>query len=327
MKFNDYAEEFLEMETAYVRKSTHMDRVHMYKLHIAPYWSGVDIDDITSPTAQKYLNWLCERKCATGRNKGEPLSKKHVNDIFSFFKQIMYEAMRAGIIKEFVIRTKTPINIRETDQEYQMLKDDDYSALMRFCTNSVTKTTVGIMFALLAGLRIGEICGLQWRDIDFDNRTISVNKGVSRIYDPISHTTELNIHETKTKAGKRKVPISQTLYDYLRIWQTKYIDECGKSIDYYVIGIKEKPNEPRTLRQGAARVFNRLGIDYIHFHNLRHTFCSKCVQAGVDLKITSEFMGHANTNITANIYTHTTDRQKQAGIEIFDAFICARGRH
>ena len=320
MKYIDFAEKYWQEQKLFLRESSLNSYLCNYDTYIKPFFASYEIENINSRVAQQFLNHLCETK----NKKGTPLSKHYISDIMTIFKMIMYEAMRQGIMQEFTFKIRYPNNVYDPKQEFKIVKEDDYKSLIDYCFNNLNQNTIGILLALLAGLRIGEICGLKWGNVNFEENTLYIDTIVNRIFNARGGGSKIIEGLPKTESGKRYIPMTNILKEALFKWYGKNhvitIDETGKPIaippsaSNYVLR-DEKPDEPRTLRNNAMKILKLLGIDYIHFHNLRHTFCSVGLQKGVDVKVMSEFMGHSQTDITLNIYTHTTEFQKREALK------------
>lgn len=325
MNFVDYAEQYFENQKNFIRASSLSVYLGRFDKYIKPFFKNYKLSELNSRLAQQFLNYLCSCK----KEDGKQLSKHTIQDTLVLFKSIAYDAMREGIIQEFTFKTKMPNNVYQPLQEMKMLKQNDYENLIEFLTNNFSAENVAIMISLQAGLRIGEVCGLKWEKVCFEDNYIRVDNIVNRLWKEREKTSEIIESTPKTFSGIRNIPMSNILREYLLEWKKrKYIigyDENGlpeakePPKNYFVLR-DIKPEEPRVLRNKAYKTLKSLGIDYIHFHNLRHTFCSVGLQKGVDIKVMSEFMGHAGTDITLNIYTHTTEAQRQQALEKINSF-------
>lgn len=160
-------------------------------------------------------------------------------------------------------------------------------------------------------MRIGEICGLLWSDIDVENGIIKVRRTVQRIYviDGETRHTEILIDTPKTKNSIRDIPMTTELY--------KIIKPLKKVVnnDFYVITNEAKPTEPRTYRNYYERLIKRLGIPKLKFHGLRHSFATRCIESKCDYKTVSVILGHSNISTTLNLYVHPNMEQKKKCID------------
>lgn len=322
MLFNEWATQYFENQKSFVKESTLGVYLTMYRTHIKDYWEEIDLDDISSMKTQQYLNYLVMKPMTNKPNL--TLSKKTAQDILIVFKAICYEAMRNGLMHEFTFHTKMPKNVRENEEQtFKTVKDGDYDKLLKYCVDNINSTTIAIIIAIETGMRIGEICGLTWENVDFENNCIKVRQILNRIICE-DGTTRITISEPKTKTSKRNIPMTKLLNNLLKKYKasktkTVYKDGLFKNVmcsnDEYVLSDnKIKFLEPRTLRNKAYEVLKECGIDYIHFHNLRHTFCSYGLKQGIDVKVMSQLMGHTKTDITMEVYTHISDEQKENAI-------------
>ena len=160
------------------------------------------------------------------------------------------------------------------------------------------------------GLRIGEICALKWKDINLEKRIIYVQATLERIYDENLKKTKVIIDKPKTKNSVRQIPISNKLYSILKPLKKKYEEE-----DFFLTGKSERYVEPRSYQYIYKRVLKKCKIQPHKFHCLRHSFASECINVGMDIKTLSEILGHANVNITLNIYVHSSYQTKKKYLE------------
>ncbi len=187
--------------------------------------------------------------------------------------------------------------------------------LMRHITTSPTSQNIGILLSLTTGMRIGEICALQWMNVDLKQRTITVSKTLSRIYNIETKNTEQIIATPKTKSSNREIPIGRELYDALRSVKGKAAPED------FVVGNASTPKEPRTYREYFSRLLRRLKIPHIVFHGLRHTFATRCIECMCDYKTVSVILGHSNVATTMNLYVHPSQNQKKRCIDRLSKFL------
>lgn len=162
----------------------------------------------------------------------------------------------------------------------------------------------GILLALYTGLRIGEVCALKWEDVT-DN-TIHVCKTMQRLKNA-DGATEVMILPPKTDSSDRIIPIPAAL--------KKFIEQYRQESGYVLIRSNGKLTEPRLLQNKFAKCLTECGIDKANFHTLRHTFATRCIEAGVDVKTLSELLGHSDVKTTLNRYVHSSFDLKQKSID------------
>lgn len=162
----------------------------------------------------------------------------------------------------------------------------------------------GILLAFYTGLRIGEICALKWEDIT-DN-TIHICKTMQRLKNT-EGVTEVMILPPKTDSSDRIIPIPVAL--------KKIIEQYRQESGYVLARSNGKFTEPRLLQNKFVKCLAECGIEKANFHTLRHTFATRCIESGVDVKTLSELLGHSDVKTTLNRYVHSSFELKQKSID------------
>lgn len=255
------------------------------------------------------INAFLLNKLQNGRLDGKGgLSASYVRSIML----VINASLRFAVREQLMEPLKSPINKPVIPKkELKILNSTEQLRLETYLKNNMDSTAVGILLSLYAGLRIGEICALSWEDIDLEANIIHIRHTIARskIITPSSNcTTKLIIDSPKTKSSVRDIPITANLQEILRV--------CSKnSISNYVISDTSEFVNPRTFEYRYHRILYKCSIDSINFHILRHTFASRCIAAGVDVKSLSEILGHGNVSITLNTYVHSSMEQKRVQLE------------
>lgn len=171
------------------------------------------------------------------------------------------------------------------------------------------KTGAGILLSLNTGLRIGEVCALKWTDIDFENAILHIRATVARVKDETGRRiTKLIIDKPKTKSSLRDIPISKRLMEIL-------VPLYKKRKSEYVISDKAGFVSPRTYEYRFHKVLEEHNVKPLNYHALRHTFATRCIEHGVDVKTLSEILGHSSVAITLNTYVHSSMERKREQLE------------
>ena len=175
---------------------------------------------------------------------------------------------------------------------------------------NITSKNIGLLIALYSRIRIGELCALQWKDIDFKTHKLIISKTIQRIYikDKEKNTSKVIISTPKTINANREIPINKDFVEILK--------QIRSNQDNYILSNDYKYIEPRTYRKYFNKVLKQLKIKQFNFHSLRHTFATNCISLGCDYKTVSELLGHANVNITLNLYVHPRYSQKKKCIDL-----------
>lgn len=167
---------------------------------------------------------------------------------------------------------------------------------------NINRPNLCVLLSLYTGLRVGEICGLQWKDIELKKEFLSVTKTVERI-SLGNGKTKVVIEPPKTESSIRKVYIPSFIVVSLKEYKDKP--------DKYILSGKSKPTEPRALQYRFKRILNKTKIREMSFHSLRHTYATLCIERGMDIKTLSELLGHSDVKITLNTYVHSSDALKK----------------
>ena len=196
-------------------------------------------------------------------------------------------------------------------QDVEVLTISHQRQLMTYVKEHFTFLNLGIFICLNAGLRIGEVCALQWDDIDVATGVIRVSKTIQRIYlvDGEEKYTELIIDKPKTKNSIREIPMTRDLLALVR--PLKKIVRG----DFYVLTNSSTPTEPRTYRSYFKKLQQQLGLHKMRFHGLRHSFATRCIESKCDYKTVSVLLGHSNISTTLNVYVHPNMEQKRKCID------------
>lgn len=178
------------------------------------------------------------------------------------------------------------------------------------------------LLAVLTGLRRGELCGLKWDAVDFDQGTISVAWSLDR-----EPGGKITLTEPKNKWSRRLITMGEDIAALLHSVHQKQLEMREQIGDdwngegWVFCSLEGGPTIPDSVTQGFAALLKRHGIPKIRLHDLRHEFASLLLKRGVDLKVTSELMGHANVGITADIYSHLLPGMQREAISRLDGIV------
>lgn len=207
---------------------------------------------------------------------------------------------------------------RERRKTVRVLDAQEEETLTLFLAEEMDLCKFGVYLALRTGLRIGEVCALRWSDISLRAHTLSICQTAQRIrrLDKGEHTrTELVIGEPKTDSSYRTIPLMPDLAALCRRFYPQ-------NPDAYVLTGTGRCMDPRKLQRRLKEYTNRCRITEVHFHTLRHTFATRCIEAGFDAKTLSEILGHSDISITLNQYVHPNLEQKRENMSRLKTMIC-----
>ena len=289
----------------YVKDSTYATYMNIIFNHILPYFGEMKLQDICYNKNQEFIWYLSQN----GRlDKTGGLSSKTIKDILALWLSILSDAEKEIHITIPSGKYKYPIANQEEKNKFLSIPQEHQ--IVSFLKNNITIKNLGILLALSTGIRIGELCALQWDAINMESGTISISKTLQRIYtkDGDNGTSKIIITTPKSKKSIRIIPISQKMIKLLEAFQ--------KSNDtYFLTGVENKYIEPRVYREYYNRLMNKHNMHYVSFHGLRHTFATRCIEAGCDYKTLSEILGHADVGTTMRLYVHSDIEKKRDYIE------------
>lgn len=274
-------------------------------MHILPGLGDVKITKITATM----INSFAMEKIQNGRLDGSGgLSASYVRNMML----IINSAMKYAADEQMCLPLKSPIyKPVAPKKDLPILNLEIQKKLENHLLVGIDPTSTGVLLSLYTGLRIGEVCALAWEDIDFEKSIIHVRHTVSRIKSPDSSSSVksiLIIDVPKTKTSTRDIPIASILLPVLKELLTSASSK-------YVVSDSPVFISPRTFEYRYHRLLEECGVEPINFHALRHTFATRCIEAGMDVKTLSEILGHSNPSITLNTYVHSSIERKRLQIE------------
>lgn len=294
---NQITEEWKEEKKKYVKKSTYAAYQLLIQNHIKPYFG-----DLYEVNEEKVQQFVFDKLDAC-------LSEKTIRDIIIVLKMILKFGIKNGYLEYVQIDAKFPS--KQEKKDLDVLSKADQKKFMEHLRTNFTFKNLGIFICLSTGMRIGEICGLRWCDVDTAEGVIKVRHTLQRIYiiEGEKRHTELLLDTPKTANSVRDIPMSSELLKMLKSLN-KVVNE-----NYYVISNDIKPIEPRTYRNYYKKLCKQLDIPELKFHGLRHSFATRCIESKADYKTVSVLLGHSNISTTLNLYVHPNKEQKKKTID------------
>lgn len=260
--------------------------------HILPAFGEKPVSSITQDDVYAFI--------ADKRKSG--FSERYIADIVVLLKSIFKYAAAAYHIFTPLDGLRLPKRKRA---DIRLLDKEEQERLQRYISANHDPGTLGTALAVSTGIRIGELCALQWKDIDLEKRILTVSKTMQRIQSPSDTArTKLIITDPKSESSRRKIPIPDCMIAFLRRFKSSPED--------YVLSGTSRPIEPRTMQYRFSRILKNANLPSVHFHALRHIFASTCIRLGFDVKSLSEILGHSSVEITLNRYVHSSFEQKRA---------------
>lgn len=285
-----------------MRKKIKLSTYSSYRLridkYINPFLGRKQLIQVKSREIEEFVNYL------TNLN----LSSATVHSIVTVLKSAMNKAFLENYILSNPCNNLSLSTVAMSEISALSLKDQE--KIEQIALNE--KACSAVILALYTGLRIGEISGLKWSDIDFEKDIIHIKRTLYRISNTVNNRkTEIIMAEPKTKSSKRSIPLAKNLKNYL-------LDKRKIDTSEYVISCKGSYAEPRVISYRFKKSMKQAGIRSIHFHVLRHTFATRCVEQGIDIATLSKLLGHASIKLTLDTYTDSLWENRKAAVSVID---------
>ncbi len=283
MNLQECLENYIDKNSKYFKERT----IYTYKdraNRVLRELGNIDIDTITQDYLQNYVDKQQENGVSINSIKNSITILKIALKPYRRFDKCRYVYSDNDL------------------HEKKVYSEEDLSKIEDFIIASNKLRYAPIIIAINTGMRISEILGLKWEDVNLDIDIISVEKSVW------TKNGEVFESSTKTKSGNRKIPITDKLHEYL-----SKQDHTNK--ENYVCTNKDHPRNYRSTHRTNELLCKKLGIKSCGLHAYRHNFASRLLKVSTDYKAISQLMGHSSIAITQNVYNHPTDEQKESVIK------------
>jgi integrase len=305
VRMEQIAERWLSNIRMKVKESTYSRYCNLLYTHILPKLGKIKAEQFNTELAEQFIGGLLQK----GRKDGNGgLSAKTVRDIFVVLKEIIHYGQQSGI--EITCKLDNIILKREK-KEKSVLSAAEQKRLVRYLMKEPEPCKAGVILCLYTGIRIGELCALCWREIDLQNRILSVKYTMQRIQNYLEEDgakTKIIRTSPKSVSSIRRIPLPQYLIDLLRPWE-------AHPDAFFLSGEKGQIVEPRSMQFRFKSYLRESNIQEVNFHCLRHTFSTNSMRVGMDTKTLSELLGHASASITMNEYVHSSMEFKIKSME------------
>lgn len=277
-------EEWLNAIENRVKESTLANYKMKFEKHLLPYFGELLCTEVSSAK----INAFIKEKTDSG------LSAGYIRDLYTVFKALLTYAQEEYNIKLSLKNVSLP---KVEKKKSHKMSDEQQKKLVSYVKAHMDLTGLGVLLSLFMGLRIGELCGLKWGDIDLVHKVLRVNRTVQRISKKNGNRkTMLIITAPKSANSNRCIAIPDCLLPFLL--RFKADDE-----DYVISGC-DKPVEPRTMQYRYKKLLDAAGVENSNYHKLRATFATNCIENGFDAKTLSCVLGHSTIALTLERYVH-----------------------
>ncbi|MDR2044360.1 MAG: site-specific integrase [Clostridium sp.] len=299
--FGDAAAYWLDSTRLRVKESTYVRYRNLISTHILPRLGSYPIGRIDHEMMESYAAALL----ACGRlDRQGGLSPKTVRDIMTVIKSVFAYAEVSGSCDFDRIR------IKGDEKDMRVLTRQEQKRLKDFLLAGTDPPKFGVLLSLYTGIRIGELCALRWEDLDIAAGTLRVRSTMQRIQaaDAGGRKTKVTTTSPKSRCSIRKIPVPGFL---LPLAESFRVDPEA----FVLTGERDTFAEPRTMQNRFKSYMRQAGIADANFHALRHTFSTRCVELGFELKSLSEILGHADVKITLGRYVHPSFDLKRENMQ------------
>lgn len=278
---------------ATVKKSTYCGYSYCVNSHIIPFFGEILLEEIDGTIIAAFID----------RMQKKNLAATTVHSVLAVFKLTLKYGARIKLLDS---RLLDYCNISCHRPESKVLTLQESNRMKEYLLEENNIFAIAILLCRGTGIRLGELCGLKWEDIDFSTDTFRIRRTISRIANPhISENqpkTVIYIRPPKSNTSAREIPIPGYLI--------KPLKQLRKDAELYLLTGRLTCTEPRNVQKKFKTILKRCAMEDCNFHAMRHGFATACLEKGVDCKTVSSILGHASTRTTMEFYVHTSMRQK-----------------
>lgn len=293
MKLKEWLDIWLNKYTKFAVKLRTYERYkYIIAMHINPKLGEFDLDDLSAVKLQDYV--LSELE------SGNLISSKGLanNSVIGIVNVLKSALKLAKSLEICAVDNSDKIKLpMATEKPVTAFEKWEQEKLEKYCLSSNKTNYLGIVICLYTGIRLGELLALTWNDIDFKSGIMTISKTAYRIKQ--NGKPQVVIDKPKTKNSSRLIPLPKQLLEILK--RTRRISKSDFVLSTRTGGIVGT----RAYQKTYERILKKLNIPYKNFHSLRHTFATRAIEMGMDVKTLSEILGHKNPVITLQRYTHS----------------------
>lgn len=296
----DWMEHWMENELlGSVKESSWQTYRNLLTRHLLPRLGGYVLTQLTPKVVHEFVKEL----------ESSGLAESTIRGVYRLLSSAMRYALDEGVIRKNPCRR---IHIQHREHgEQRVLNRLEQEKLRQAADGS---RDLPALLSLYTGMRLGEICALKWMDIDWERGTITVRRTVQRIAgkgaESSSRRTLLMIGTPKSHRSCRIIPVPEFILALLR----EKLQSCREA--EYVFGKASAAADPRTIQRRFSRLAKKLELSGAHFHTLRHTFATRLLELGVDVKTVSALLGHSSARTTLDFYAHSLNEQQRAAVAL-----------
>lgn len=298
-----------------LKQSTYVSYRGYIENHIAPAFPNLKLKDLTTRLLQDFYNYKLN-------NQG--MSPKTISNLH----RCLHKALNQAVLEHYLdFNPCDAVNLpRNEKPQIEIFTREEQQRLIYTSYNF--RYGIFIRLTLATGIRLGELLGLRWEDIDYQKSMLTIRRTLNRLlkvdYNGTGNSTEIVIQTPKTKNSLRSIPVIKSIMNELQQWRNVQIADARNTGELYNDSgfIVTNPIggyiEPRTFKDYYDEILAVSGLGHYTFHALRHTFATRAMEQGMDAKTLSTILGHYSVAFTLDTYTHVLDSQKHEEMSLME---------
>lgn len=299
-RFSYFCDEWLLLHRDRVKQSTYVKYGNVIRKHINPRLGDYPVNVLNSLLIEEFSHSLLFE---------EMLSTKTVKDILVVLRSIVDYT---GKELDGQLQNIDIVYPKVVKNEIRVLSKEEQKAFMNYLLRDMDEYKFGVALALLTGLRIGEICALRCGNVNLSEKSLQVRGTMQRLQNPWSENgakTNVVVCDPKSDFSVRTIPLAGCALALCKTWRK------GPDSAFLLTGDSDRFVEPRVLQYKLKKYIKCCGLEGVHFHTLRHTFATRCVEVNFEIKSLSEILGHSSPRITLERYVHSSMQLKRENMQ------------
>ena len=320
MTLADFAVKYLEMKKTVLSPTTYPFYEMIINTELIPKFGHMKLQEIKTYHVQEFINYLATEK---QRGDGAPggIGATTVRRYTTVFRSMLSLAYQLEYTENDVGASRRIVFPKDDPTEIEVYNQDEVNEILQALKDEPTNIRALVEIAIFTGMRRGEIVGLKWSDIDFENQKVFVRRS---IYKPKNGKAQEKLPKTKGSIRTISIPecLCKTLLEY-RMHQDRHISFMGdawKNLDYVFTEEDGYVMNPQTPTKQFSKFLKRHDIRHLKFHGLRHTSATLLLANGCDIKTVSSRLGHSDIE-TTGIYVHALESTDRTAANTFDSIM------
>ncbi|MED4017021.1 site-specific integrase [Sutcliffiella cohnii] len=303
--FKDYIQRwFTSIYKPSVSLTTSESRWYIIKNHLIPYFKNMNLKEIDTFSID----------CLYDEKREEGLQPSYIKIMHHLLNSAFKKAVKWSLLRQNPVEGATPPTIKRKKKKAPWTKDE-LKQFLEFVLD--TEVSAPYVLASFTGARRGEVLGLRWKDINFDNQTIHIQQSLTRTKEKGLIFTDL-----KNNSSDREIVVSPFVIEVLRLHQEKQnklkkkLGNEYQDFDLVTCAVNGKPIDPRNLLRQYYSLIDKALVPKITFHDLRHLHATMLLHMKVHAKVVADRLGHSRIQVTLDTYSHGSDElQRETAIQ------------